>query len=124
MSKRQVSNATAWAKLLLNNVYGCWFACLPAFVQVSAHKEAGLHCAHTVLLRMRAAECLQTPDESFYRVLLHLCLVYDKPAVAKRVFQFAQMCAGDNQQQITAITYGLYNKAVLEGTWLDSARSG
>jgi len=111
-----------WAKLLLSNVYGCWFACLPSFVHVSVNKEAGLRYAFHLLQKMWSAGCLLQADETFYRILLHLCSIYDKAALAKKLFVFAQKHFEGNQ--VSAVTYGLYNKAVLDGTWQDNTRTG
>lgn len=52
--------------------------------------------------------------------MFHLSHKHDRPCLAKRVFMLSQL----HNEQITAITYGLYNKAVLEGTWLDNHQSG
>ena len=120
MSKRNNADAQLWARLLLSHTYGAWFACLPAFVLHCRHKAAALRTAHDALYALEAKGCLPLPDETYYRMLLHLCATYNKPALAVRVYQFVRKTG----TQLSAITYGLYNKAMLEGTWPSSNRDG
>ncbi|MEQ2202955.1 C-myc promoter-binding protein, partial [Xenoophorus captivus] len=55
-----------------------------------------------------------------YRVLMQLCGQYGQPVLAVRVL-FEMKKAGVHPN---AITYGYYNKAVLESTWPSSTRGG
>ncbi|PKU31616.1 c-myc promoter-binding protein [Limosa lapponica baueri] len=55
-----------------------------------------------------------------YRVLMQLCGQYGQPVLAVRVL-FEMQKAGVDPN---AITYGYYNKAVLESTWPSSNRGG
>nr|XP_060483058.1 C-myc promoter-binding protein-like isoform X3 [Panthera onca] len=55
-----------------------------------------------------------------YRILMQLCGQYDQPVLAVRVL-FEMQKAGIDPN---AITYGYYNKAVLESTWPSRSRSG
>lgn len=109
-----------WARLLFSHTYGAWFACLPAFVVECRNKAAALRTAHDALYRLEEKNCFPLPDETYYRMLMHLCTTYNKPALAIRVFGFIRKTG----TQLSAITYGLYNKAVLEGTWPSSKNDG
>ena len=120
ISRLHQGDPQLWARLLLSHTYGAWFACLPAFVQGCKHKSAALRTAHDALKTLKDKNCFPLPDETYFRMILHLCSVYNKPALAVRVFQFVQ----NSGIQLSAITYGIYNKAVLEGTWPDSNRDG
>nr|XP_018671970.1 C-myc promoter-binding protein isoform X3 [Ciona intestinalis] len=120
LSKFHSGDPQLWARLLMSHTYGAWFACLPAFVIECRHKSAALRTAHDALHSLKDKNCIPLPDETYYRMLLHLCSVYNKPALAVRVFQFVRKTG----IQLSAITYGLYNKAVLEGTWPSSNRDG
>uniref|UniRef100_H2ZEF0 C-myc promoter-binding protein n=1 Tax=Ciona savignyi TaxID=51511 RepID=H2ZEF0_CIOSA len=120
LSKFHSGDPQLWARLLISHTYGAWFACLPAFVIECRHKSAALRTAHDALYALKEKNCIPLPDETYYRMLLHLCAVYNKPALAVRVFQFVRKTG----IQLSAITYGLYNKAVLEGTWPSSNRDG
>ncbi|XP_076803794.1 C-myc promoter-binding protein-like isoform X7 [Clavelina lepadiformis] len=120
ISKLHSGDSRLWARLLLSHTYGAWFACLPAFVVECRHKDAALRTAHDALRSLKDKNCTPLPDETYYRMLFHLCAVYNKPALAVRLFQFVRKTG----TQLSAITYGLYNKAVLEGTWPASNRDG
>ncbi|XP_075996896.1 C-myc promoter-binding protein [Genypterus blacodes] len=119
MAKTHSSVPQMWSKCLLRHCYGLWFICLPAFVGSCHSKVRALRMAHDVLRKMQD-EKLQAPDEVCYRVLLQLCGQYSQPVLAVRVL-FEMKKAG---VQPNAITYGYYNKAVLESTWPSTTRGG
>ncbi|XP_064168203.1 C-myc promoter-binding protein isoform X2 [Anguilla rostrata] len=119
MAKKYSSIPQMWSKCLLRHCYGLWFICLPAYVAVCHSKVRALRTAYDVLRRMQAKR-LQPPDEVCYRVLMQLCGQYGQPVLAVRVL-FEMKKAGVHPN---AITYGYYNKAVLESTWPSSTRGG
>ncbi|XP_055078371.1 C-myc promoter-binding protein [Periophthalmus magnuspinnatus] len=108
-----------WSKCLLRHCYGLWYICLPGFISSSASKVRALRTSYDLLRKMQDRN-LQAPDEVCYRVLLQLCGQYSQPVLAVRVL-FDMKKAG---LQPNAITYGYYNKAVLESTWPSSTRGG
>ncbi|XP_064194061.1 C-myc promoter-binding protein-like [Anguilla rostrata] len=118
-AKKSSSVPQLWAKCLLRHCYGLWFICLPAYVAVCHSKVRALRTAYDVLRRMQAKK-LQAPDEVCYRVLMQLCGQYGQPVLAVRVL-FEMKKAGVHPN---AITYGYYNKAVLESTWPSTTRGG
>ncbi|XP_039988337.1 C-myc promoter-binding protein isoform X2 [Xiphias gladius] len=119
MAKTYSSMPQMWSKCLLRHCYGLWFICLPGFVGTCHSKARALRTAHDVLRKMQDKK-LQAPDEVCYRVLLQLCGQYSQPVLAVRVL-FEMKKAG---VQPNAITYGYYNKAVLESTWPSTTRGG
>uniref|UniRef100_A0A8C4DWM6 DENN/MADD domain containing 4A n=1 Tax=Dicentrarchus labrax TaxID=13489 RepID=A0A8C4DWM6_DICLA len=119
MAKTYSSMPQMWSKCLLRHCYGLWFICLPGFVSTSHSKVRALRTAYDVLRKMQDKK-LQAPDEVCYRVLLQLCGQYSQPVLAVRVL-FEMKKAG---VQPNAITYGYYNKAVLESTWPSTTRGG
>lgn len=119
MAKTHSSMPQMWSKCLLRHCYGLWYICLPGFVSSSASKVRALRTAYDLLRKMQDRN-LQAPDEVCYRVLLQLCGQYSQPVLAVRVL-FDMKKAG---LQPNAITYGYYNKAVLESTWPSSTRGG
>ncbi|KAM8860547.1 C-myc promoter-binding protein isoform 2-T2 [Synchiropus picturatus] len=119
MAKTQSSMPQMWSKCLLRHCYGLWFICLPGFVNSCHSKVRSLQLAYDVLRKMQDKK-LQAPDEVCYRVLLQLCGQYSQPVLAVRVL-FEMKKAG---VQPNAITYGYYNKAVLESTWPSTTRGG
>ncbi|XP_068584819.1 C-myc promoter-binding protein-like isoform X3 [Cebidichthys violaceus] len=119
IAKEYSSVPQLWSKCLLCHCYGLWFICLPAYVKVCHSKVRALRTAYDVLGKMQAKK-LQPPDEVCYRVLMQLCGQYGQPVLAVRVL-FEMKKAGVHPN---AITYGYYNKAVLESTWPSSTRGG
>uniref|UniRef100_A0A8B9RAB5 DENN/MADD domain containing 4A n=1 Tax=Astyanax mexicanus TaxID=7994 RepID=A0A8B9RAB5_ASTMX len=108
-----------WSKCLLRHCHGLWFICLPTYVAACHSKVRALHTAYDVLRKMQDKK-LQPPDEVCYRILMQLCGQYGQPVLAVRVL-FEMKKAG---VQPNAITYGYYNRAVLESTWPSSTRGG
>ncbi|XP_048118578.1 C-myc promoter-binding protein-like isoform X3 [Alosa alosa] len=119
VAKKYSSVPQMWSKCLLRHCYGLWFICLPAYVKVCHSKVRALRTAYDVLRKMHTKK-LQPPDEVCYRVLMQLCGQYGQPVLAVRVL-FEMKKAGIHPN---AITYGYYNKAVLESTWPSSTRGG
>ncbi|XP_075431471.1 C-myc promoter-binding protein isoform X3 [Ascaphus truei] len=108
-----------WSRCLLRHCYGLWFICLPAYVKVCHSKVRALRAAYDVLRKMHVKK-IDSPDEVCYRVLMQLCGQYGQPVLAVKVL-FEMKKAG---VQPNAITYGYYNKAVLESIWPSGNRGG
>ncbi|XP_065404141.1 C-myc promoter-binding protein isoform X3 [Macaca fascicularis] len=119
IAKRYSSIPQMWSRCLLRHCYGLWFICLPAYVKVCHSKVRALKTAYDVLKKMQSKK-MDPPDEVCYRILMQLCGQYDQPVLAVRVL-FEMRKAGIDPN---AITYGYYNKAVLESTWPSRSRSG
>uniref|UniRef100_A0A8C6TG72 DENN/MADD domain containing 4C n=1 Tax=Neogobius melanostomus TaxID=47308 RepID=A0A8C6TG72_9GOBI len=119
MAKRFYSNPPLWARCLFSHCYSLWFICLPAAVRLSKSKSRAMQQAYNVLLKMRTTE-VEMLDEVCYRVVMQLCGVWGLPVMAVRVLVEMKK-AGVHPN---AITYGYYNKAVLESPWPSRNRSG
>ncbi|XP_071261249.1 C-myc promoter-binding protein isoform X1 [Salvelinus alpinus] len=119
MAKSHASVPQMWSKCLLRHCYGLWFICLPAYASACHSKVRTLRMAYDILRKMQDKK-LQAPDEVCYRVLMQLCGQYSQPVLAVRVL-FEMKKAGVHPN---AITYGYYNKAVLESTWPSNTRGG
>ncbi|XP_054456882.1 DENN domain-containing protein 4C isoform X2 [Anoplopoma fimbria] len=119
MAKRYYSNPPLWARCLFSHCYSMWFICLPAAVRLSKSKSRAMQQAYNVLLKMRTTE-VEVLDEVCYRVVMQLCGVWGLPVMAVRVLVEMKK-AGVHPN---AITYGYYNKAVLESPWPSRNRSG
>ncbi|XP_058150347.1 C-myc promoter-binding protein isoform X5 [Dasypus novemcinctus] len=119
IAKRYSSIPQMWSRCLLRDCYGLWFICLPAYVKVCHSKVRALQTAYDVLRKMQSKK-MDPPDEVCYRILMQLCGQYDQPVLAVRVL-FEMRKAGIDPN---AITYGYYNKAVLESTWPSRSHSG
>lgn len=119
IARKYYTISALWFKCLLSHCYSLWFICLPAYVGVSHSKVRALQLAYDVLVKMRNLK-VDPLDEVCYRVLMQLCGLLEQPVLAVRVL-FEMKNAG---VQPNAITYGYYNKAVLESPWPSSNRSG
>ncbi|XP_056660441.1 DENN domain-containing protein 4C isoform X2 [Monodelphis domestica] len=119
LAKRYYTNPPQWAKCLFSHCYSLWFICLPAYVRVSHPKVRALQQAYDVLIKMRKLD-VDPLDEVCYRVVMQLCGLWGHPVLAVRVL-FEMKIA---KIQPNAITYGYYNKVVLESPWPSSNRSG
>uniref|UniRef100_A0A8C9XE23 DENN domain containing 4B n=1 Tax=Sander lucioperca TaxID=283035 RepID=A0A8C9XE23_SANLU len=108
-----------WSKCLLGHCYGLWFIYLPTFVRAESAKVRALHTAYDVLKHMENHKVV-LPDEVCYRVLMQLCGQYGQPVLAVRVL-LEMKKAGIIPN---TITYGYYNKAVLESKWPSTNQGG
>ncbi|KAI3376500.1 hypothetical protein L3Q82_016952 [Scortum barcoo] len=119
MAKRYYSNPPLWARCLFSHCYSLWFICLPAAVRLAKSKSRAMQQAYNVLLKMRTTE-VEVLDEVCYRVVMQLCGVWGLPVMAVRVLVEMKKAG----VLPNAITYGYYNKAVLESPWPSRNRSG
>ncbi|XP_006031022.1 DENN domain-containing protein 4B isoform X2 [Alligator sinensis] len=108
-----------WAKCLLGHCYGLWFIYLPTYVRAAPSKVRALQMAYDVLKQMEARKVV-LPDEVCYRILMQLCGQYGEPVLSVRVLLDMKR-AGIVPN---TITYGYYNKAVLESKWPSSSQGG
>lgn len=116
VARRHSELPLTWSKCLVSYCYSLWFIQLPAYVKgsgISLNSQGSpLRVAVEVLQRMQALS-LHPLDEVCYRVLMLLCGEYSQPVLAVKVlFEMKQNGVVPN-----AITYGYYNKAVLESKW-------
>ncbi|CAG5134892.1 unnamed protein product [Candidula unifasciata] len=109
---QQVGNPETWAKCILSYCYSLWFVVYPAFVQANHKKTECLKTGLAVLRKMEQARLI-TVDEVCYRVVMQLAGQFNKPGMAVQVF--SQM--KKHGVHPNAITYGYYNKVMLEAKW-------
>lgn len=128
MARKSAETPLDWSKYLVSCCYSLWFSTLPSYIaycrstnrteadgQLDSNKCISriLRYAYSTIVRMQRLQ-LNT-DEICFRVLTLLCGHYGQPALAVRVF-FEMKKAGIKPN---AVTYGYYNKAVLESKWPD-----
>nr|XP_054756664.1 C-myc promoter-binding protein-like isoform X1 [Lytechinus pictus] len=118
MAKMQAASPEQWANYLLGQSYALWFIHLPSYVKATHSKTRALRTAFEVLKKMQDKN-IQLFDEVCYRVLMQLCGQYRQPVLAVQVF----MEMRKRGIKPNAITYGHYNKAVLECQWPASSFS-
>ncbi|XP_076828543.1 DENN domain-containing protein 4C [Brachyhypopomus gauderio] len=119
LAKRCYSNPPLWAKCLFSHCYSLWFICLPAGLRLVHSKPAAMQQALDVLVKMRSSE-VEVLDEVCYRVVMQLCGLWGMPVMAVLVLMEMKKAG----VEANAITYGYYNKAVLESSWPSQNRSG
>uniref|UniRef100_A0A452SH75 DENN domain containing 4B n=1 Tax=Ursus americanus TaxID=9643 RepID=A0A452SH75_URSAM len=119
MAQKSAAVPELWARCLLGHCYGLWFLCLPAYVRSAPSRVQALHTAYHVLRQMESRKVV-LPDEVCYRVLMQLCSHYGQPVLSVRVM-LEMRRAGIVPN---TITYGYYNKAVLESKWLSGTPGG
>jgi hypothetical protein len=117
IASRSAEAPFTWAKCLVNTAYSLWYIHLPGFMLANNGKPQSLRVGLTLLHRMHRLRL--HPDEICYRVMMQLCGVYDQPVLAVKVlFEMKAIGLVPN-----AVTYGYYNKAVLESEWPSGALS-
>ncbi|XP_033210496.1 DENN domain-containing protein Crag isoform X2 [Belonocnema kinseyi] len=112
MARKQAAVPDRWGRCLLGTCYSLWFLHLPAMLQASNQPAAILHQAYELLVKMQKLR-LDPMEEVCYRAMMQLCGVYGQPVLAVKLL-FHMKRSG---VQPNALTYGFYNKAVLEATW-------
>ncbi|XP_036140650.1 DENN domain-containing protein Crag isoform X3 [Monomorium pharaonis] len=112
MARKQAAMPDRWGRCLLGTCHSLWFLHLPAMLQVSSQPAAVLHQAYEMLVKMQKLR-LDPMEEVCYRAMMQLCGVYGQPVLAVKLL-FHMKRSG---VQPNALTYGFYNKAVLEATW-------
>ncbi|XP_011298582.1 DENN domain-containing protein 4C isoform X2 [Fopius arisanus] len=112
MACKQAGLPERWGRCLLGTCYSLWFLHLPGMLQVSSQPAAILHQAYELLVKMQKLRW-DPMEEVCYRAMMQLCGVYGQPVLAVKLL-FHMKRSG---VQPNALTYGFYNKAVLEATW-------
>lgn len=106
------SNPKAWAKYLLATCYSLYFLILPSIVAENVGQEQSLlQKAYDILTK--ASRHNIHCDEVCYRIMMQLCGVYNLPVLAVRL-HYLMLHSGI---QPNALTYGFYNRCVLEAKW-------
>lgn len=112
MARRIQGNPEAWAKYLLGSCYSIYFIILPSIVSENSGREhATLRDAYDLLAK--ASKFKIHVDEVCYRIMMQLCGMYNLPILAVRLHYLMKRSG----IQPNALTYGFYNRCVLESTW-------
>ncbi|PVD19799.1 hypothetical protein C0Q70_20290 [Pomacea canaliculata] len=112
LALQHLGKPNSWARCLLAQCYSLWFISFPAFIHCHPKKLEALKVGLAVLQKMQAA---RPPfvDQVCYRVLMQLAGQYNKPGLAVQVLSLMKK----NGVQPNAITYGYYNRVMLEAKW-------
>ena len=114
MARRCQSRPELWSKYLLATCYSLYFLILPSMVLDTrrAGKEHDiLRAAYDMLVK--ASKIKINCDEFCYRIMMQLCGTYNMPVLAVRLHYLMKRSG----VQPNALTYGFYNRCVLESEW-------
>ncbi|XP_076443222.1 C-myc promoter-binding protein-like isoform X3 [Babylonia areolata] len=119
LAQQFLGNPKHWAKCLLSHCYSLWFISFPAFVHTNPNKLDALKAGLAALQKMQSNR-LPFVDQVCYRVLMQLAGQYNKPGLAVQVFSLMKR----HGVQPNAITYGYYNRVMLEAKWTSPMSKG
>lgn len=111
-ARKSQGNPETWAKHLLATCYSIYFIILPSVIVDNPGKEHFIlrtaydHLAKANKLRIQC-------DEVCYRVMMQLCGIHNLPVLAVRLHYLMKRSG----VQPNALTYGFYNRCVLEAQW-------
>lgn len=106
------SSPDAWAHHLLATCYSLYFLILPSILLQSPDDIPDtLKASYDVL--SKANKLHITCDEVCYRVMMQLCGIHNLPILAVRLYYLMKRAG----IQPNAVTYGFYNRCVLEAQW-------
>ncbi|XP_073833925.1 DENN domain-containing protein Crag isoform X2 [Musca autumnalis] len=114
LARRCQSHPELWSKYLLATCYSLYFLILPAMVldtRRSGKEHETLRAAYNMLLK--ASKIKINCDEFCYRIMMQLCGTYNMPVLAVRLHYLMKRSG----VQPNALTYGFYNRCVLESEW-------
>lgn len=112
IARKCQTNPELWAKHLLATCYSIYFIILPSIVTENPGKEAAvIRNAYDYLAQ--ASKLKITCDEVCYRVMMQLCGIHNLPVLAVRLHYLMKRSG----VQPNALTYGFYNRCVLEAQW-------
>lgn len=112
IARKSQASPETWAKHLLATCYSIYFLVLPSMLKESpANTNATLKCAYDLL--SQAAKLRIVCDEACYRVMMQLCGLNNLPILAVRLYYLMKRTG----VQPNALTYGFYNRCVLEAQW-------
>ncbi|XP_067639597.1 DENN domain-containing protein Crag isoform X2 [Eurosta solidaginis] len=114
MARRCQMHPEAWSKYLLATCYSLYFLILPSMVNDTRQpgkEHDTLRAAYDMLVR--ASKLNITCDEFCYRIMMQLCGIHNLPVLAVRLHYLMKRSG----VQANALTYGFYNRCVLESEW-------
>lgn len=122
MARLSQQRPESWANYLLGTCYSLYFLILPSLLHGTQRNATTNKGAAEVLrsafeLLEKAVRFKVQCDEVCYRVMMQLCGVHNQPVLAVRL-NYLMKRSGVQQN---AITYGFYNRCVLEATWPQDA---
>lgn len=116
LARKCQQNPQTWAKYLLATCYSVYFLVLPSIIsETPSNCHATLTAAYDLL--SKASKLHIVCDEVCYRVMMQLCGLNNLPVLAVRLYYLMKRSG----LQPNALTYGFYNRCVLEAQWPSDA---
>ncbi|XP_062558911.1 DENN domain-containing protein Crag isoform X2 [Armigeres subalbatus] len=112
LARKNQGNPELWAKHLLAACYSIYFMVLPSLISENAGREHAILKAAYDLLGKACKLKIQC-DEVCYRIMMQLCGMHNLPVLAVRLHYLMKRSG----IQPNALTYGFYNRCVLEAQW-------
>ncbi|XP_052872002.1 DENN domain-containing protein Crag isoform X2 [Anopheles cruzii] len=112
LARKQQAHPELWAKHLLAACYSIYFIVLPSLISESSGREHDVLKAAYDLLS-KASKLKVQCDEVCYRIMMQLCGMHNLPVLAVRLHYLMKRSG----IQPNALTYGVYNRCVLEAQW-------
>ncbi|KAL4092280.1 hypothetical protein QTP88_026805 [Uroleucon formosanum] len=120
LARKYSTSPSLWAKFLLGTCYSLWFIHLPSHILQSEDRATStLRSAYELLNKFQKSGVHLLTDEVCYRVMMQLCGIYNQPMLAVKLLLVMKRCG----LHPNAITYGFYNRALLESTWPSDLRT-
>ncbi|XP_022171182.1 C-myc promoter-binding protein isoform X3 [Myzus persicae] len=120
LARKYSTSPSLWAKFLLGTCYSLWFIHLPSHILQSEDRATStLRSAYELLNKFQKTGVHLLTDEVCYRVMMQLCGIYNQPMLAVKLLLVMKRCG----LHPNAITYGFYNRALLESTWPSDLRT-
>jgi pentatricopeptide repeat protein len=112
LARKCQNSPESWARCLCGTCHTLYFMVLPSMLSLNAGKEkAILQQAYELLVR--ATQQGLACDEVCYRLMMQLCGEHSRPLLAVKLLVIMKKFG----IQPNALTYGLYNRCVLEAEW-------
>ncbi|XP_035899024.1 DENN domain-containing protein Crag-like isoform X1 [Anopheles stephensi] len=112
LARKHQGNPELWAKHLLATCYSIYFIVLPSLISENTGREhAVLKAAYDLL--SKACKLKVPCDEVCYRIMMQLCGLHNLPVLAVHLHYLMKRSG----IQPNALTYGVYNRCVLEAQW-------
>lgn len=112
IARKCQSSPESWANHLLTTCYSIYFLVLPSILlDTTDNQQATLKAAYDVISKANKMHIVC--DEVCYRVMMQLCGIHNLPILAVRLYYLMKRSG----IQPNAVTYGFYNRCVLEAQW-------
>ncbi|CRL08126.1 CLUMA_CG020952, isoform A [Clunio marinus] len=114
IARKYQNNPEEWAKYLLGTCYSLYFIILPSIVSDSSEQKREHETIRNAYnLLAKATKLKIHVDEVCFRIMMQLCGLYNLPILAVRLHYLMKRSG----IQPNALTYGFYNRCVLESEW-------